>query len=118
MVRLTRRSLVASPATRATTILIVTDDDPQWWTASQVADYLGAHRSTVARGIPRKDLPYTEHGGRKVRRYDPAAVRAFKALRDVDQDASLAGLLAEHSRRLDEHDAELDEIRRRLGEGL
>jgi hypothetical protein len=94
----------------------VTDDDDPWWTASRVAEYLGVHRATVAR-IPRDDLPYAEHGGRGVRRYDPSAVRAFRALHDTSSDASLAGLLAEHSRRLDEHDAALDEIRRRLGEG-
>ena len=117
--RLTRRTLVASSApdaTRATTILIVTDDDPTWWTAGQVAKYLGVHRATVAR-ISREDLPYAEHGGRRTRRYDPGAIRAFKALHDTSSDASLAGLLAEHSRRLDAHDAELQAIRDRLGEG-
>jgi len=97
-------------------IRAVADADDPWWTAGQVAGYLGVHRATVAR-IPREDLPYTEHGGRAVRRYDPGAVRAFKALHDTDRDASLAGLLAEHSRRLDEHDAELQAIRDRLGEG-
>jgi len=97
-------------------IRAVTDDADPWWTAGQVAAHLGVHRATVAR-IPRTDLPYTEHGGRRTRRYDPSAVRAFKALHDTDRDASLAGLLAEHSRRLDAHDAELQAIRDRLGEG-
>jgi len=93
----------------------VTDDEDPWWTAGQVADHLGVSRTSVWR-IPHTDLPYKLHGGRGVRRYDPDAVSAFKALHDTGPDSALAGLLAEHSRRLDEHDAALDEIRRRLGD--
>ena len=84
-----------------------------WWTAGQVAVHLGVHRATVAR-IPRSELPYDTHGGRDVRRYSPDAVRAFAALRSPAPDASLAGLLAEHARRLDGHDIELAGIRERL----
>jgi len=85
------------------------DKEEEWWTAGRVAEELEVHRVSVNR-IPREDLPYTEHGGRKVRRYDPEVVRAYAATRTAPPDTSLAGILADHERRLADHERRLNTI--------
>jgi hypothetical protein len=75
------------------------NDSEEVWTVGKVADFLGVHRVTVHR-ISRTQLPYTEHGGRKIRHYDPNIVKVYGAGCVHPIDESLAGILASHETRI------------------